>query len=254
MLRRSNKVFGFYKTPGRKSLSDICKVDLMESTPPAHLSWVWNEHHKQYPQYWGRTISTAAYQALQPRLIKSPYFIIPVFRDKGLFNVVVNFHNDIVGVTPLREFQEKQDNASINMTIQFFSELSRSKNMVLVRCEIQDKVFVKQDTMFITQMILKYYTIPRLYEQWVETFNKRPNQFDYHQYLRAMKDEAKKDNIKIEDKKYDYRLGDKELGCNGGLLNADGTPLVQDLYGPVIDVAPEYLSQRILESANDATS
>jgi hypothetical protein len=36
------------------------------------------------------------------------------------------------------------------MTIQFFTELSESKNLVLVRCEIQDKVMMRADCAFLT--------------------------------------------------------------------------------------------------------
>eukprot|EP00656_Telonema_subtile_P031796 TRINITY_DN34814_c0_g1_i1.p1 TRINITY_DN34814_c0_g1~~TRINITY_DN34814_c0_g1_i1.p1 ORF type:complete len:141 (-),score=36.02 TRINITY_DN34814_c0_g1_i1:29-451(-) len=130
------------------------------------------------------------------------------------------------------------------MTIQFFTELSRSKGMVLVRCEIEDKVFVRQDAIFLTQMLLKYYTFPKMYESWVEPFNKRPNQFDFHHYLRAMKDEAKKDNIKIEDKKFvDY--------STPKLIGMDGKPLEQDNFGPVVDQEPDFVSKRIIEAATD---
>ena len=229
MLRRSS-VQHILKIPGRKSLDEICKLPLLEATPAPAVAHLWNEHHKQFIQYWGRTISTQAYDALQPRLAKSPYFVIPVFRDKGLFNVVTNFNNDLVGVVPLGEFQKKGDHAQVHMTIQFFTELSRSKQLVLVRCEIQDKVFVRMDCVFITQMLLKYYTVPRLYETYVEPFNKRPTQFDYHQYLKAMKDEAQKDDIRIEDKK--------------------SSPMLQDQYGPILDIPPDYVAKQILRTVD----
>lgn len=273
MLRLSLPRRGYFKIPGRKGLDDICKLDLLEATPASQIAWVWNTHHTQFPQYWGRTISVAAYEALRPRLEKNPYFVVPCFRDKGLFNAVTNFHNDLIGVVPLREFQEKGDNAIIHMTIQFFTELSRSKNLVLVRCEIQDKVFVRQDCIYLTQMLLKYYTLPRLYETWVETFNKRPNQFDFHAYLRQMKDEAGKDKIRIEDKKYDYRLGDKQLmaglnvagtpppkpligaeGASSGIVGMDGKPLTQDAYGPIVDIPADFLSKHIQAANNGGVS
>jgi hypothetical protein len=152
--------------------------------------------------YWGRCISGAAYNAIQPRLVSCPHFCVPVFREKGLFNVVTNFDRELIGVVPLGEWQKKQDSAQVHMTIQFFTELARSKDLVLVRCEIKDTVFTRQDCLFVTQMLLKYYTYPRLYEEWVETFNKRPHHFDYHRYLRTMKEEAEEGKkIEILDKK-----------------------------------------------------
>ena len=193
------------KLPGRKALDDICKLELLRATPSAAIMNLWMDHHKQYTMYWGRVISVAAYNAMRPRLDTCRYFVVPLFREKGLFNVVTNFSDDVVGVVPLAEFQKKGDHAIVHMTIQFFTELAQDKQLVLVRCEIQDKVLQRQDCLFVTQMLLKYYTLPHLYEKYVETFNKRPNQFDYHEFLRHMKDEAQKDTIDILDKKSEVR-------------------------------------------------
>nr|CCC93227.1 conserved hypothetical protein [Trypanosoma congolense IL3000] len=233
MFAISRSLRGMYKTPGRKSLDEICKLSLLEATPALRVAEVWNEHHKQFVQYWGRTISAEAYYALQPRLKQSPYFVVPVFRSKGLFNVVTNWDRDLIGVAPLAEWQQQQGNTQVHMTIQFFTELARTKRVVLVRCEIKDEVFVRQDCVFVTQILLRYYTIPQLYETWVEAFNKRPNQFDYHMYLRNMKDEAKRDDIQIEDKKTGMRL---------------------DTYGPVIDTPPDDVARQILKNAHASTT
>lgn len=195
----------FVKLPGRKGLDDIVKMELFENATVPEIINVWNFNHSQYVQYYGRVLSTSAYEAMRPRLEKCPYFLVPVFRDKGLFNAVTNFNQDLVGVVPLGEYQTKGDHAIPHMTVQFFTELSKSKGLVLVRCEIQDQVFRKQDCAFVTQMMLKYYTMPNLYEKWVETFNKTPHQYDYHAFLKHMKDEVGKDNINILDKKTEMR-------------------------------------------------
>jgi hypothetical protein len=197
----------YMKLPGRKCLDDVCKLPLLEAATPEAIINIWSMNHTQFVQYYGRVLPTAAYDAMRPRLEKCPYFLVPVFRDKGLFNAVTNFNQDLVGVVPLGEYQQKGDHAVPHMTVQFFTELARSKGLVLVRCEIQDKVFRKQDCAFVTQMLLKYYTQPDLYEKWIESFNKRPGQYDYHAFLRHMKDEAGKDNIDIKDKKSEMRPG-----------------------------------------------
>ncbi|CAD2216860.1 ATP synthase mitochondrial F1 complex assembly factor 1 [Angomonas deanei] len=218
---------GYFRKPGRKGLDEIVKLPLFESATPHQVASIWSTHHTQFLQYWGRVISAKAYNALEPRLRLCPYFVVPCFRDKGLFNVVTNFKDDLIGVAPLGEWQQKQDAAQIHMTIQFFTELQRSKQLVLVRCEIKDEVFKRTDCIFLTQMILKYYTFPRLYETYVETFNKRPNQFDYHAYLRAIKDDAQRDDIRIEDKKTSLRYDD---------------------YGPIIDTPPDAVAQKIMST------
>jgi len=218
------------KIPGRKGLDEICKLALLEATPSNQIASMWNTYHTQYLMYWGRTISATAYGALQPRLAKCPYFVLPCFRQKGLFNVVTNFSQDLIGVAPLAQWQDKGDHAPVHMTIQFFTELARSKQLVLVRCEIKDEVFMRQDCIFITQMVLKYYTLPRLFETYVETFNMRPNQFNYHAYLRAMKDEAHKDDVMILDPK--------------------SPSLRYDPYGPIVDTPPDSIAKKILDSAS----
>ncbi len=201
MLRNSQR-WHILKLPGRKCLDDICKVDLLRMATPEKVINIWLDHHKQFVQYYGRVVNTEAYNAMRPRLSASRYFVVPLFREKGLFNVVTNFSDDdVVGVVPLAEFQKHRDRATVHMTLQFFTELSSSKNLVLMRCEIQDKVLNRQDCMFLSQMLIKYYTLPNLYSAYVETFNKRPHAFDYHAFLRHMKDEAQRDDIAILDKK-----------------------------------------------------
>lgn len=224
MLRRFGglRMFGIHeqkllKIPGRKSLNDICKLPLLEASPPEQVINVWLNHHQQVIQYYGRVISVAAYDAMRPRLSKSPFFIVPVFRDKGLFNAVTNFNDDLVGVLPLGEYQKKGDHANIHMTVQFFTELAVSKKLVLIRCELHDKHFSRQDCLFVTHMLIKYYTLPHLYEQYVESFNHRPNAFDYHAYLRQIKDEAGKDNIAIQDKKHEAAPRDAGGLFGGGV-------------------------------------
>jgi hypothetical protein len=216
-----------YKIPGRKCLDEVVKLSLLEQATTPEVMNIWTSHHVQMLQYWGRVISTPAYDALRPRLDESPYFIFPVFRDKGLFNVVTNFDKDLIGVAPLGEFQKRQDHTETHMTIQFFTELSRTKNLVLVRCEIQDKVFVRSDCIFITQMLLKYYTQPDLYSRFVHPFNKNPNQFDYHNYLKHMRDDAGKKNIDILDKKSGMRA---------------------DAYAPKIETPTPKMAEAILKS------
>lgn len=82
-------------------------------------------------------------------------------------------------------------------------------------------------------MILKYYTLPALYETWVETFNKRPNRFDYHAFLRSMKDDAGKDNIIIQDKKSEMR---------------------RDAYGPIIATPPGDVAAKIMKNLHTPPS
>ena len=205
MLRRSRHPLGILKIPGRKCLDDILKVPLLDALTSVELMNLWQNHHAQVMQYWGRVISLPAYEAIRLRLVESPYFVVPVFRDKGLFNVVTCFDNDLVGVVPLDQYQKQQDHAQVHMTVQFFTEMSRSKGLVLVRTEIKDQIFNRTDCIFICTMLLKYYSLPAKYHQWVEPFNKSPASFDYHAYLRQMKDEAQKNNIQILDKKTERR-------------------------------------------------
>eukprot|EP00756_Hemistasia_phaeocysticola_P046931 Hpha_TRINITY_DN20788_c0_g1::TRINITY_DN20788_c0_g1_i1::g.33403::m.33403/K07555/ATPeAF1, ATPAF1, ATP11; ATP synthase mitochondrial F1 complex assembly factor 1 len=185
---------GIFKTAGKKCLDQIVKLHLFEKAAPVDIASMWMTHHEFDLQYWGRVIPSQAYDELKPRLRTCPHFVVPIFRDKGIFNMVTNYHpghDDLVLGTTLQEWQEQGDSASVHMTLQFFTELQRSKGLVLARAELSDSRITKQDAMFVTQLLLKYYTMPDLYSRYVECFNRRSNEFDYHAYLRQVQQEAK---------------------------------------------------------------
>eukprot|EP00668_Euglena_longa_P011449 GGOE01013853.1.p1 GENE.GGOE01013853.1~~GGOE01013853.1.p1 ORF type:complete len:223 (-),score=65.54 GGOE01013853.1:279-947(-) len=199
-----------YKEVGRKGLDEIVKLALLERCTPQAVGQMWLHHHDYAVQYVGKVISRAAYTALSPRLQRNPFFIIPVFRDKGLFNVMVNNQRDLSLVCPLGEYQKQGDMVQPHMTMQFFTELMRSKGLVLMRSELKDKVLTRQDAYHVTNTFLRYYTIPSCF-QFVEDFNHNPSQFDYHRYLRHMKEDAKAwssqkslHHIDILDKKFTW--------------------------------------------------
>ena len=205
MIHRSSLRHGFLKLPGRKSLDSLMKLDELQKLSTPEIMNIWMTHHENVIQYYGRVVSAEAYKQILPRFEKSPYFVIPIFRDTALFNVVSCFDRDLIGVCPLKVWQDKQDSADVHMTIQFFDELAASKGIVLVRAEIKDEIFKKADCAFACTMLLKYYSLPAKYHEWVETFNKSPQSFDYHRYLRQMKDEAQQSNVQILDKKTERR-------------------------------------------------
>jgi len=201
---------GIYKEAGRKGLDQIVKVALLERVPPPAVARMWLHHHDYSITYVGKVLSREAYAALSPRLQTNPFFIVPVFREKGLFNVVVNNQRDLSLVCPQGEWQKQGDLAQPHMTMQFFTELQKSKGLVLMRSELKDQVLTRQDAFHITNTFLRYYTIPHCF-QFVEDFNHNPSQFDYHRYLRHMQEDAKAwssqkslHHIDILDKKFTW--------------------------------------------------
>ena len=190
MLVRSANLRNLFKLPGRKSLDTVMKMDLLLLLPAPQIINLWVQHHSQLLQYWGRVISNDAYIQMQQRLRQCPYFCVPVFRKTCLFNAVTCFDRDVVGVAPLREWQDKEDSCTPHLLIQFFTELASTKGIVLIRAELKDEVFTKEDSAFICGMLMKYYIEPNKYEQWVHAFNKNPHIFDYTAFLHSMKQET----------------------------------------------------------------
>eukprot|EP00906_Rhabdomonas_costata_P021015 RCo030551 len=209
-MRRSCLWRAIYKEVGRKGLNEILKMELVERVSPKGITNMWLMHHEYAIQYVGKVLSAAAYSALSPRLLGNPFFVVPVFREKGLFNVMLNNQKDLTLVAPLGEFQKQGDLCQVHLTIQFFTELMNSKGLVLLRTEIKDQVLNKQDAIHITNTFLRYYTYPNCFE-FVHEFNRRPNQFDYHRFLRHLKEDSKKwstnkklNRIDILDKKFTW--------------------------------------------------
>eukprot|EP01013_Petalomonas_cantuscygni_P015805 TRINITY_DN32717_c0_g1_i1.p1 TRINITY_DN32717_c0_g1~~TRINITY_DN32717_c0_g1_i1.p1 ORF type:complete len:382 (-),score=62.91 TRINITY_DN32717_c0_g1_i1:102-1247(-) len=189
---------GLTQEAGRKGLGDICPVAELERLNPKAIRIAWNGRHAFQLQKHGRVISGAMYRALAPRLQKHPFFVFPILRSKlGLFLVVTNNVQDLTLVAPLADWQKMGGSATAHLTIQFFTELMDSKDLVLVRTEIKDMVtadsphqtLLREDAVWITDCLLRYYTFPNYFEQYTEPFNRSPATFDFHRYLRqAMAD------------------------------------------------------------------
>eukprot|EP01006_Ploeotia_vitrea_P058490 TRINITY_DN69534_c0_g1_i1.p1 TRINITY_DN69534_c0_g1~~TRINITY_DN69534_c0_g1_i1.p1 ORF type:complete len:242 (-),score=15.19 TRINITY_DN69534_c0_g1_i1:192-884(-) len=178
------------KEAGRKGLDQIMKVAMAEREHPMAIANMWTTRHDYEIQTVGKVLSGNAYRALRPRLLENRFFVIPVFREQGLFNVMINNQSEMTLVAPLGEFQKKGDQCATHMTIQFFTELLASKDMVLMRSELKDNVMDKRDATHVTNTFLRYYTLPDCY-QFVEQFNKQAHSFDFNRYLKKLQDDAK---------------------------------------------------------------
>ena len=137
MWEKTSTRLKIFKLPGRKSLEMIMKTDRLAMLTPPEIINLWISHHKELIQYWGHAFSIEAYTFVRERLHASPYFCIPIFRDCGLFNVVTCFEQDLIGVAPLKEWQEQGDHCQPHMLIQFFPELSSSKKNCPGPCRTQ---------------------------------------------------------------------------------------------------------------------
>lgn len=198
-FRRDGPNVASYQLAGRKSLDQICHVEQLEKLSPEEVKRVWVGRHRFHLQKYGTVMSWPAYRALRPRLLECPFFVVPVLRSKlGFFNVVVNHQPDLTLGLPLAEWQRLGGSATPSMTIQFFTELGPRHGLVLVRTEVAEHVvptdphhrILREDAVWVTDVVLRYYTFPHYYEAWVEPFNKAPHTFDFAAYVRRVMADA----------------------------------------------------------------
>ena len=71
------------------------------------------------------------------------------------------------------------------MAITTYPELVHEKGLALVRCDIFSPLLKKEDATRIWELFRRFYSSAEDYHR-VQTFNHRPAEFDFNDYLRTV--------------------------------------------------------------------
>ena len=108
----------------------------------------------------------------------SPFFIYPVFREDGYFTVLFQFqppHHFFLAL--LDDYRLDQSRAQPLMAVATFNDLSESKGLMLVRCDIINRGIQDGKAIKICWGILEGYVNDNDFRN-VHVFNKAPDAFD----------------------------------------------------------------------------
>ncbi|EKX73504.1 conserved hypothetical protein [Theileria equi strain WA] len=183
-LRLQCRRFSFtYPVP--KSLREVAKVQLLQQRDPETIKQLWNAQFAEKREVVTTSMSVKAYETLSFNSKSAPMFILPVKRGSGsYFNAILQFASKSVLYTSVDSFKAKGlPNSEPYFILTFFDELAH-RDVVLVRGDvINTRDVSKENARALMDNTIMFYTDFNLF-QWVKTFNKRPQEFDYEEFKR----------------------------------------------------------------------
>ncbi|KAI9910112.1 hypothetical protein PsorP6_009973 [Peronosclerospora sorghi] len=139
-----------FSYPGARTLEQLVKLELLKKEQTLQIRTIWNKSHADKDDAIATALNATQFHALVKRAKKAPYFIFPVYRQDGFFNILCQFHQSCFLITYLEAFKENPSAAPPCVSVSFYQ-----------RDELYDRV---------------------------DKFNNKPNQFDFEHYRRLLKD------------------------------------------------------------------
>ena len=162
---------GGFSFPGPTELDAIVKLDMLRGLEPSEIARVWLEHHATNAEDGagdaaagdaadtggdddeaaaeltdttiGLVLDKGRYEKLAQRVKAAPMFVLPVFRDGGFFNVLLQFQDTpprVLLFTGLDDFRADPAGAQPYLACSLFDDLKDEKGLVLVRGEITQQL------------------------------------------------------------------------------------------------------------------
>lgn len=114
---------------------------------------------------------------------KSPFFILPIFRGEGYFNLVCEFQKPShFFLAYLEDYQMDPSRAQPLITFSIFPDLSDKLGINLVRCDIINKGIGDIEGFKAVESILNMYKNDKEFER-IRIFNEEPQSFDFDDYV-----------------------------------------------------------------------
>ncbi|KAL3672834.1 hypothetical protein V7S43_002122 [Phytophthora oleae] len=182
----SSKAAAGFSYPGARSLEQIVKLELLENEQAAKIQSIWEEFHANKDDAVATTLTANEFQALVKRAEAAPYFIFPVYRQEGFFNMLCQFQQSCFLVTYLEAFKENPSAAPPCVAVSLYDDLLATKELTLVRADVINMLDKTESQLLLKQMLASYQD-DKLYEH-VDKFNNKPEQFDFEAYRLLLND------------------------------------------------------------------
>ncbi|KAF4128862.1 ATP11 protein [Phytophthora infestans] len=183
----SSKTGAGFSYPGARSLEQIVKMELLESEQAPKIRNIWEEFHADKDDAVATTLDISEFQSLVKRAEAAPYFIFPVYRQEGFFNMLCQFQQSCFLITYLEAFKENPSAAPPCVAISLYDDLLTKKELALVRADVINMLDKKESQLLLKQLLASYQD-DQLYDH-VDKFNNKPDHFDFEAY-RVMLQEA----------------------------------------------------------------
>jgi hypothetical protein len=131
------------------------------------------------------------------RATDCPFIVQPVFRDDGFFNMISQFQKPCYFLMAyLEDYNMDPTAASPLLTFSVFDDFVQTKHVSLVRVDILNSNILDAEANKVVQSVLHNY----IHEfDSVKTFNKRPKDFDFDDFVSRMSARWKEDDATVID-------------------------------------------------------
>mmetsp|Transcript_11241 Transcript_11241/g.14812 ORF Transcript_11241/g.14812 Transcript_11241/m.14812 type:complete len:225 (+) Transcript_11241:143-817(+) len=171
---------------GPKKLEDVLKKELVEGKSATEVADLWYTYHEGKEDVVGLVLNGADGKSVLSRATKCPFFIQPIFRDDGFFNLVSQFQSPCHFLLAyLEDYKMDPHSASPLMTFSVFDDYADSKDVTLVRCDIFNKSIQIEEGRKVVQSLLDNYRKSEEFTS-IKVFNERPAAFDVDDHISRM--------------------------------------------------------------------
>lgn len=179
LLARSRRFLSF-SYAGARNLGEILEMEKIKDKTGDEIKEIWKEYHLHKKNAVGFAFTASQGATLLQRASECPFFIQPVFAGKGHYMLLSQFQSPrYFLLTYLQKYQEDPGSATPCITISVFDDY-KGEDLILIRGDIYDQQ-VETDCTKIAASLLSNYL--QDYDR-IETFNKRPNDFDLSDYVK----------------------------------------------------------------------
>uniref|UniRef100_K3X797 ATP synthase mitochondrial F1 complex assembly factor 1 n=1 Tax=Globisporangium ultimum (strain ATCC 200006 / CBS 805.95 / DAOM BR144) TaxID=431595 RepID=K3X797_GLOUD len=175
---------GGFSYPAPRSLQQIVKLELLENESQEQIRAIWENYHREKDDSLATTLASEQYANLVQRATASPFFLFPVYRKEGFFNMICQFQDTCFLLTYLEAFKENPGLAPPCLTVSLYDDLVENKQIGLLRADVINMLDKKESQVLLDQLVASY-SDEKLFA-WVHRFNHEPEQFDFEAYRLEM--------------------------------------------------------------------
>jgi len=172
------------------SLDKIMRLELLHDLPTAEITELWKNYHVD-KNYVCAVINSDDYKLFQEMIGRYPVFLLALPKNGGFEFIYTQGQFSTLLFTKLSSYQLHGENAPVILSLRFYTDLSESKQIILMRGEydpdslspIEAQSLVNQHQIFYNKGISAD-DQQRL--KLVESFNTKPEEFDYNLLLKLI--------------------------------------------------------------------
>lgn len=180
---------------GPRKLDEIMKLDMIKEKKfkSQDVQDLWLGYHEAKEHMDGAVIDGKTAKSVLSRAALCPFFIQPIFREDGYFTLVSQFQSPSHFLLAyLEDYKMDPARAQPLITFSVFDDLADEFDIGLVRVDVINKGIEDDEGLRCVNSLLNAYGKDELFTN-VHAFNKKPESFDFDDYIAQQNQKWKED-------------------------------------------------------------